>query len=164
MVSSMISNSHSCTTSSYLPHLKMITITFLLPHRGGSECRPTTQAECSNGRFRAGIGAICWAPISWCWYPRMLLPFCPVALEEGSSNWSVQERSCDMTIHSQGCSSCLCATGLCEDSMGKHWGRRSRYPWDWWVSSLLQLSPARGSKNQPSFGGMGQQPKESSEP
>lgn len=92
---------------------------FLLPQRGGSESRPTTQPKSSDGEFRAGIGAICWAPISWCWYTRMLLPFCPVALEEGSSIWSVWEWSCDMMIHSEGCSSCLCATGLCENGMDK---------------------------------------------
>ena len=92
---------------------------FLLAQKGGSESRPMSQPKSSDGRFWAGVGATCSAPISWCWYPRMLLPFFTVPLEEGSStwpDWSVQEWSCDTTIHSQCCSSCLCASGLCEEA------------------------------------------------
>ena len=87
-------------------------------------------------------------------------------------DWSVQEWSCDTTIHSS-----LCATSLCEGSMNKNWGRHSWHPWGWRVSSLLQSnmvgrplctenlepSPARGSENQQSFGEMAQPPKENSE-
>ena len=58
--------------SSHNYSLSMISLTVSNSH---SESRPMTQTKSSDGGFRAGIGAICWAPISWCWYPRMLFPF-----------------------------------------------------------------------------------------
>ena len=42
---------------------RWLQLLFLLPQRRGSESRPTTQLESSDGGFWAGIGAICWAPI-----------------------------------------------------------------------------------------------------